>query len=210
MRAVRILTLLVATICAFVSGAVARPGPSPGGAPWVRHTIDASSRGADGTRLAVSMSRRGTTIATAPATAPRAIFEVFTNVTTITVWNVADGRTLFNTELEQPSRLVGPAGYGLSWSPDGKRLLVVDGSWTPAGMVNSRFFIHNATTGKVETTVNVADRGGILAGPSPVFSPDGRRIAAALNTRRGRARPVPRRLGRARGSATPGPGQWWK
>src|SRR5687767_14208520 len=52
MRAERILTILAVTTCAWLAGAAALRGHPSGAAAWTRHTIDGSSRGADGTRLA--------------------------------------------------------------------------------------------------------------------------------------------------------------
>src|SRR5262249_36285477 len=69
----------------------------------------------------------------------------------------------------------------LEWSPDGKRILVASFE------MDRQATVHDAETGRVEATLDTAARGGrIPAVARPAFSPDGRRIACAVDTAQGR------------------------
>jgi WD40 repeat protein len=94
------------------------------------------------------------------------------------MWELADGKRVEAIKFEPLASRVSPY---LEWSPDGKRIVV-----TTSG-TDQAITVHDAETGRVEATLDTASRGGrIPLGARPAFSADGRRIACAVDTTRGR------------------------
>jgi WD40 repeat protein len=89
------------------------------------------------------------------------------------VWDVAGGRLLCAPDD------AGDAPAVTSWSRDGTRLAVAT-----AG-ANGQISLYDAATGTRTAVLDMAERGGALGSEdsSPVFSPDGRRVACLLRAR---------------------------